>query len=121
LALHRPVALGVQLPSGRERLATGGRLDQDDPFGVEFAELQLSPERLRAEGVAIGTRPLPYRLDYELATAGAFVTSRLRVSSRGEGWRRTLDLRRSEAGVWSLVAHEIGDVGLPSAGGDDLR
>jgi uncharacterized protein len=91
---------------------------KDDPFGVEFAEFQLSPERLRAEGVAIGTRPLPYRLDYELATAGAFVTSRLRVSSRGEGWRRTLDLRRSEAGVWSLVAHEIGDVGLPSAGGD---
>ena len=91
---------------------------KDDPFGVEFAEIQLAPDRLRAEGVAIGTRPLPYRLDYEVETAVEFVTSRLRVASRGEGWRRTLDLRRSEAGVWNLDPDEVGDVDLPPSGGD---
>jgi uncharacterized protein len=91
---------------------------KDDPFGVEFAEIQLAPDRLRAEGVAIGTRPVPYRLDYAVETAVEFVTSRLRVSSRGDGWRRTLELRRSEAGVWNLDPDEAGDVDLPPGGGD---
>jgi hypothetical protein len=36
----------------------------------------------------------------------------------GDGWRRTLDLRRSEVGVWNLVIEEHGDVDLPSGGGD---
>jgi uncharacterized protein len=42
------------------------------------------------------------------------------VSSRGEGWGRTLDLRRSTAGVWGVIANEEGDLDLPSAGGDPL-
>jgi hypothetical protein len=91
---------------------------KDDPFGVEFAEIQLAPDRLRAGGVAIGTRPMLYRLDYSVETAGGFVTSRLHVTSRGEGWRRTLDLRRSDAGVWSVVIEEDGEVDLPPGGGD---
>ena len=91
---------------------------KDDPFGVEFAEIALAPEHLTAEGVAIGSGPIPYRLDYTLETASGFVTSRLRVSSRGEGWRRTLDLRRDAAGAWSVTAGEEGDVDFVSAGGD---
>jgi len=93
---------------------------KDDPFGVEFAEIALARQHLSADGVAIGAGPIPYRLDYILETAPGFVTSRLRVSSRGEGWRRTLDLRRSAAGVWSVIANEEGDLDLPSAGGDPL-
>jgi uncharacterized protein len=91
---------------------------KDDPFGVEFAELALSPMYLSAEGVAIGSEPYPYRLDYTLETASGFVTSRLRVSASGEGWRRTLDLRRDAAGVWSVAAGEEGDVDLPVLCGD---
>jgi len=91
---------------------------KDDPFGVEFAEIDLAPQHLSAEGVAIGVEPVPYRLDYVLETAVGFVTSRLRVGSRGAGWRRTLDLRRDAAGVWSVVADEEGDLDLQSAGGD---
>lgn len=91
---------------------------KDDPFGVEFAEIELSPQRLRAEGVAIGSDPMPYRLDYELETAAGYLTSRLRVSSRGEGWKRTLDLQRSPEGSWVIDADEVGDVDLPPAGGD---
>jgi hypothetical protein len=91
---------------------------KDDPFGVEFAEIQLAPERLTAKGVAIGTSPVHYWLDYQLETTAGFVTSRLRVISSGQGWRRTLDLRRGEAGVWVVLAEGDGDVELPSGGGD---
>jgi hypothetical protein len=91
---------------------------KEDPFGVEFAEIALAPERLSAEGVAIGVEPVPYRLDYALETAAGFVTSRLRVSSRGGGWRRTLELRRRADGAWSVNADEEGHVDLPAAGGD---
>jgi hypothetical protein len=91
---------------------------KDDPFGVEFAEIDLSPRGVRAKGVAIGAVPIPYRLDYALETTPGLVTSQLRVSSRGEGWRRTLELRRDEAGVWSVDTDEEGDVDLPPAGGD---
>ena len=91
---------------------------KDDPFGVEFAEVELRPERLAAKGVAIGTSPVPYRLDYELETKAGFVTSRLLVTSSGQGWRRALDLRHGGAGGWEVLAEEDGRVDLPSGGGD---
>jgi uncharacterized protein len=94
---------------------------KDDPFGVEFAEISITDENLTARGVALGMAPLPYRLDYELETRAGFVTARLRVTSRGEGWRRELDLRRDHDGVWSIAANEEGDVSLPPAGGDPTR
>jgi uncharacterized protein len=91
---------------------------KDDPFGVEFAEIGIADEQLTASGVALGTAPLPYRVDYELETRTGFVTARLRVISRGEGWRRELDLRRDQDGGWNIAADEEGDVDLPRAGGD---
>ncbi|HEU5211349.1 MAG TPA: putative glycolipid-binding domain-containing protein [Gaiellaceae bacterium] len=94
---------------------------KDDPFGVEYADIELADDQLRAEGVAIGTRPVPYRLDYRVETAPGLATSLLRVTSRGERWRRTLDLRRGDAGAWVVSADEDGDVDLPPAGGDPAR
>ena len=91
---------------------------KDDPFGVEFAEIALSHRDLGAEGIAIGTRPLPYRLDYALETAPEFIATRLWARSRGHGWSRTLDLRRSAAGTWSVTAADEGDVDFPDPGGD---
>ncbi len=91
---------------------------KDDPFGVEFAEIALAPQHVTAEGVAIAARPIPYRLDYMLETASGYLTSRLWVTSRGEGWSRTLDLRRNASGVWTASADEEGTVDLPPAGGD---
>jgi hypothetical protein len=90
---------------------------KDDPFGVEFAEIALAPQRLSAEGVAIGIEPVPYRLDFALETASDYVTSRLRVDSRGEGWRRGLELRHID-GSWTVDATAEGDVPLPPPGGD---
>jgi uncharacterized protein len=91
---------------------------KDDPFGVEFAEVALARQQVSAEGVAIVAGPIPYRLDYTLETAASYVTSRLWVTSRGEGWRRTLDLRRDPSGVWTVTADEEGTVDLPPSGGD---
>jgi hypothetical protein len=91
---------------------------KEDPFGVEFAEITVAGDRLSASGVAVGTAPHPYRLDYELETETGFVTARLRATSRGEGWRRELDLRRDADGVWSIDASDHGDIELPPAGGD---
>ncbi|HMK93001.1 MAG TPA: putative glycolipid-binding domain-containing protein [Thermoleophilia bacterium] len=91
---------------------------KDDPFGVEFAEIRLASDGLRAKGVAIGTSPVPYRLDYELETTGELVTSRLRVWCTGEGWSRTLDLRHDAGAPWVIDAAQHGEIDLPRGGGE---
>ncbi len=47
---------------------------KDDPFGVEFAEIELARSDLSARGVAIAGGPVSYRLDYTLQTAADFVS-----------------------------------------------
>lgn len=91
---------------------------KDDPFGVEHAELELGEERLRARVVAVGTDPEPYRLDYELETHAGFATARLRATTRGEGWRRDLDLGHDGSGTWTIAADAEGELDLPPPGGD---
>lgn len=91
---------------------------KEAPFGVELAEVVLGRHRLSAAGVAIGTDPAPYRLDYRLETRRGFVTARLRVTARGEGWRRRLDLRRAGSGDWSALAEAAGDAPLAPPGVD---
>ncbi|GJL84094.1 MAG: hypothetical protein DHS20C01_37280 [marine bacterium B5-7] len=91
---------------------------KDDPFGVEFAEIRINAKSLTASGVAIGNSPVPYRLDYVPETRADFVTSRLHATCHGEGWCRNLDLCRDDRGVWTILAHESGQLDLPPAGGD---
>ncbi len=91
---------------------------KDDPLGVEFAEIDLARNDLSARGVAIAGGPIAYRLDYTLQTAADFVTSRLRVVSRGQGWRRAIELLRDGQGTWTLRTKEEGSVDLPAPGGD---
>ena len=88
-----------------------------DPFGVEFADITLDRDNLSATGVAIGSAPLPYRLEYQLETAAGFVTTRLLVKARGQGWSRELDLRRDAGAVWSAATAMEGEVDLPPPGG----
>jgi len=71
-----------------------------EPPGAEFVEVEIESDLLTARCVAIGSAPTLYRLDYELATSPGFVTTRLAVTARGDGWTRSLDLRRSPSGVW---------------------
>jgi hypothetical protein len=79
---------------------------KDDPPGMELAEVRLTGSTLAASGIAIGSDPVPYRLDYSLETGAGFVTSALQVEARGEGLHATLDLRRSPAGRWSADGEE---------------
>jgi uncharacterized protein len=105
----------MQLPAPRSRAVAWVK---DGPVGVEFTEIEIGAEQLTARGVAIGSALLPYRLDYELETAAEFVTSHLHATSRGQGWRRELDLRRDERGAWVIAADEEDEVDLPPPGGD---
>jgi uncharacterized protein len=88
------------------------------PFGAEYAEVSLGTDALSATGIAIGSEPLPYRLDYMLRTGSGFVTAELEVFSRGDGWQRRLTLARSAAGDWTAEATSRGESPLPPPGGD---
>lgn len=79
-----------------------------DPFGAEFVEVRLGRDELSAAGVALGSAPVPYRLDYTFETTRAFVTARLRVTARGDRWVRALDLRRTDSGAWEATWEEDG-------------
>jgi hypothetical protein len=85
---------------------------------AEVAEADLDGDRLAASGTQLGVDPLPYRLDYTLRTGPRFVTERLDVVSRGQGWRRHLDLRHDGAGTWTCTVDQDGADALPAAGGD---
>ncbi|MGH2500496.1 MAG: putative glycolipid-binding domain-containing protein [Candidatus Limnocylindria bacterium] len=91
---------------------------REDGYGCEFCEVALGGTRLDARGVAVAVDPLPYRLDYELATGEAFVTKSLLVRSSGAAWSRELRLERDADGTWHLAAEQRGEVDLPRAGGD---
>jgi hypothetical protein len=86
--------------------------------GAEFAELWIGDGRLAARSTAIGAGPIPYRAELELETVDGFITSRLEVTARGLGWKRSIDLRRSEAGVWTADVATDGEVDLGEPGGD---
>jgi hypothetical protein len=90
-----------------------------DPFGAEIAVLERAGDRLKAEGVAIGSDPEPYRLEYSLETGARFITTKVIVTSTGDGWSRKLDLRREPgSGGWSAEVEQHGEVDMPDAGGD---
>jgi uncharacterized protein len=80
--------------------------------------VSLRSDGLRASGVAVGLRPVPYRLDYRLETAPGWITTSLRVTARGEGWRRLLHLRRDADGRWSAQTWSRGVTTLDPPGGD---
>ncbi len=92
---------------------------KDDPFGAELADLLLTTDgTLAATGLAIGSTPAPYRLDYRLSTRPGYVTTKLVVRSEGSGWRRSLVLERSASGRWSCATEAEGDLHQPPPGGD---
>jgi uncharacterized protein len=89
-----------------------------DPFGAELAQVTVAGGALSATGVAIGTSPVPYRVDYQFTTTDAYVTARLVVRARGSRWRRALDLERAASGAWSCTTEAEGDLDQPAPGGE---
>jgi hypothetical protein len=91
---------------------------KEEPFpGAELADVTVGEESLSARGVAIGTNPVAYRLEFELTTDEAFVTERLWARAEGKEWSRELNLRRLSPGAWSSDAASKGVVDLPAPGG----
>ncbi len=91
---------------------------KDQPFGAELANMTVRGESLSATGVAIGSEPSPYRLDYQLTTTEGYVTARLIVRAEGPGWRRALNLERAASGAWSCATEAEGRLDRPPPGGD---
>lgn len=85
--------------------------------GAEFADVLMQPHRMTALGIAIGSSPFGYRLDYKLETRSDFITSGLLVTARGGGWSRRLDLRRLRSGRWTARTSSRGHAEMPAPGG----
>ena len=70
---------------------------------------------LTASGVQYGDG---YEATWELRAAENWVTERVSVNVEGDGWGRSLELFRSEQGVWSAETNEEGaqPENLPSPG-----
>jgi uncharacterized protein len=94
---------------------------KEDPPGAEFADVVIEGRRLAASGIAIGSAPISYRLDYQLETQEDFITSGLLVTTKGEGWSRNLELRRSRSGEWTIRTEKDGFLALPEPGGHDAE
>jgi hypothetical protein len=90
----------------------------DEPFGTEHASVTIDGRGFSATGVAIGSDPLLYRLDYTVETGPDLVTRAVSVRAGGTGWSRSLLLRRAGDGVWSAEAASDGEVDLPAPGGE---
>jgi hypothetical protein len=89
-----------------------------DQWRAESAAVRRAADGFTARGVQLGVDPLPYRVDYQLATAGGWVTRTLEVTAAGDGWERTLHLARDAHGQWTCEATARGNVPLPRPGGD---
>lgn len=96
---------------------------KDGATGLEFADVELDSTRMRATGVAIGSDPMPYRLDYQFTSRSRFVTKRIEVEARGQSWRRQLSLKRDKAGEWDARWETHGEALLrpPTADMNELR
>jgi hypothetical protein len=80
------------------------------PPRVEAAAVMLREGSLDAHGTSLTAA---YRLGYRLETGAGWVTRRLDVRVEGDGWWRTLALRRDEAGRWSADREGDGGGGAP--------
>jgi uncharacterized protein len=94
--------------------APPGQRQSPDPAALE-------QRRLSAVGTVIGNAPVPYRLDYELATGVGFVTRLLRVNAAGQAWSRSLQLQPDGDGNWSADTSLTGNATLPNPGPDAIQ
>lgn len=85
----------------------------DDPDRSDHACIELSESSMHAIG---STQTRHFSSAWELEVASGWETQALRVSTRGFGWSRWLELTRSESGRWSAEAGALGDTKLPPPG-----
>lgn len=90
----------------------------DDPTRLDAAVADFGADRLRAHGTSLTSR---YSSSWALttgkdpATGEDWATRTLSVAVNGDGWFRSLELRRGAEG-WSATVTAGGDSGLPAPG-----
>jgi uncharacterized protein len=78
---------------------------------TEAAAVVVHDKGLGGNGIQIGADPVPYRVGYQLNANDGFVTSAIDLTSRGDGWMRTLELVHDGAGRWEvMLVDDEGDV-----------
>ncbi len=70
--------------------------------GFDAAWVRVDGGRMQAEGRSVAMHPRPSWIDYELETSDGFLHRTLKVTSRWEGGGASLELARSEDGVWTV-------------------
>lgn len=88
-----------------------------EPLRVDAARATLATDRLSARGTSAVA---DYVVDWILDTGAGWVTRRLSVRARGDGWSRSLELLH-DGGRWSALRREGDDpaVALDVTGLDD--
>jgi hypothetical protein len=76
-----------------------------DPVRVDAAHVTLRPDSLTARGTSAVA---DYAVDWVLDTGAAWVTRSLSVRARGDGFVRSLELRRDAGGTWSALRSQDG-------------
>lgn len=94
-----------------ERLVTWTGVD--DASRVDLAAIELGDDSMRAIG---SSRSSWFASAWELDVAPGWITRRLVVTTHGFGWSRSLELARSETGVWTADASHSGTSDLPAPG-----
>ncbi len=92
-----------------------------DTWHAESCAVRVTARGLTAEGVQLGTDPVPYRLDYALEAGEGFTTRLFEATASGDGWTRRLRLER-EGTSWTCAAEATGahDLGAPGCDPADL-
>jgi uncharacterized protein len=111
LVVDRSGRSGAESPTGARSTAPGSAAKmrwmrgyvwvKDDPVGMEHAELTVGGDALAARSVALGSVPVPYRLDLDLTADADWLTQRVMMTATGDGWASSLVLERDPAGRWS--------------------
>ncbi len=93
--------------------------DVNDPGLTNTASISLHDAHLSAHGTQHCDL---YRATWELTTSPGWITREVRISVVGDGWQRSLDVRRNEDGTWidevSLSGTQPADLAAPGIGAD---
>ena len=90
-------------------------LGEDDPERLDTALASVDGATLTAHGTQ---RTNAWALAWALECGEGWITRRMRVSALGDGWARTLDLRRDDDGGWTSAVTTDGEPDLPPPGLD---
>jgi uncharacterized protein len=85
----------------------------DDTSRVDQAVIEIGATSMHGIGSA---RSRGFSSSWELDVADGWITRTLRVTTRGVGWARSVELSRSDTGEWASAATATGAVDLPAPG-----